>query len=54
MSEEAGKYKFKNFCQSCAMPLEEKIYGTNEDGTKNEEFCIYCYKNGKNYSIQEI
>ena len=47
MSGEAGKYRFKNFCQSCAMPLEEKIYGTNEDGTKNEEYCIYCYKNGK-------
>ena len=41
------EHKFKNFCQSCAMPLEEKIYGTNEDGTKNEEYCIYCYKNGK-------
>ena len=30
------------------MPLEdEKLYGTNADGTKNEEYCIYCYKDGK-------
>ena len=36
------------FCQSCAMPLEdEKLYGTNADGAKNEEYCTYCYKDGK-------
>ena len=40
--------KPKNFCQSCAMPLEdEKLYGTNIDGTLNEEYCTYCYKDGK-------
>ena len=36
------------FCQSCAMPLhDEKLYGINKDGAKNEEYCIYCYKDGK-------
>lgn len=28
------------------MPLTEEILGTNADGTKNEEYCIYCYKDG--------
>lgn len=35
------------FCQSCAMPMDEKVYGTNVDGSKNEEYCIYCYQNGE-------
>ena len=34
------------FCQSCGMPLTEDILGTNADGTKNENCCIYCYKDG--------
>ena len=28
------------------MPLTEEILGTNADGSKNEEYCIYCYKDG--------
>ena len=37
-----------NFCQSCAMPLSSKeLYGTNADGCKNEDYCIYCFKDGK-------
>ena len=28
------------------MPLINEILGTNVDGTKNEEYCIYCYKDG--------
>ena len=35
------------FCQSCGMPLTEEVLGTNADGSKNEDFCIYCYKDGK-------
>lgn len=34
------------FCQSCGMPLTEEMLGTNADGSKNEEYCIYCYKDG--------
>ncbi|MDR2541748.1 MAG: zinc ribbon domain-containing protein [Candidatus Peribacteria bacterium] len=34
-------------CQSCSMPLEkEEDYGTNADGSKNEDYCVYCYKDG--------
>lgn len=37
------------FCQSCGMPMgnTDDLYGTNEDGSKNEEYCIYCYEDGK-------
>ena len=35
-------------CQSCAMPMtDESVYGTNKDGSKNSDYCIYCYKDGK-------
>lgn len=28
------------------MPLTPEILGTNADGSQNEEYCIYCYKDG--------
>ena len=34
------------FCQSCGMPLTDQIFGTNADGSKNEDYCMYCYKDG--------
>ncbi len=37
----------QSLCQSCAMPLTEDILGTNADGSKNREYCSYCYKDGK-------
>jgi len=47
----------ENFCQSCGMPLERwddggggntnKMYGTEENGTKSKDYCVYCYENGK-------
>jgi len=35
------------FCQSCGMPLNDQMLGTNADGSKNEDYCMYCYKDGK-------
>ena len=30
------------------MPLKsEELYGTNADGSKNEDYCIYCFKDGE-------
>jgi hypothetical protein len=30
------------------MPLETPAYyGTNADGSKNEDYCCYCYKDGQ-------
>ena len=34
-------------CQSCGMPLSPEVLGTNADGSKNEAYCMYCYKDGK-------
>lgn len=35
------------FCQSCAMPLESPdVQGTNADGSKNGDYCLYCFKDG--------
>lgn len=29
------------------MPMDkEDLYGTNKDGNKNNEYCIYCFKDG--------
>ena len=41
--------KQKNiFCQSCAMPMKKvEDFGTNKDGTKNQEYCSYCFNNGE-------
>jgi len=34
-------------CQSCGMDLtDENFYGKNSDGSKNENYCKYCFPNG--------
>ena len=35
------------FCQSCGLPLNDENRGTNADGSKNDDYCMYCYQNGK-------
>ena len=47
----------QKFCQSCGMPLTDDILGTNADGSKNEEYCIYCYKDGTftgDYTMEQM
>ncbi len=47
----------QKFCQSCGMPLTEEILGTNADGSKNEEYCIYCFKDGaftSDFTMEEM
>jgi len=35
------------FCQSCSMPMsEDSQHGKNADGSKNEDYCCYCFPNG--------
>lgn len=38
----------QNFCQSCGMPMNDAdgLYGTNADGSKNKDYCKYCFENG--------
>ena len=36
------------FCQSCGMPMvNPEDFGTNTDGSKNDEYCRYCFQNGQ-------
>ena len=44
-------------CQSCGMPMQEEQYGTNQDGSKNETYCCYCFKDGafaQDCSLEEM
>ncbi|WP_019119318.1 zinc ribbon domain-containing protein [Brevibacillus massiliensis] len=36
----------EKLCQSCAMPLTEELSGTEQNGAKSEEYCLYCYEQG--------
>lgn len=37
----------KPICQSCGMALTSPSdFGTNADGTKNADYCHYCFQNG--------
>lgn len=29
------------------MPLTDENRGTNVDGSRSEDYCVYCYKNGE-------
>ena len=35
-------------CQSCYMPMDmAEKFGTQSDGSKNEDYCVHCWKDGK-------
>lgn len=37
-----------HFCQSCSMPMDSpELFGTEKDGSKNSDYCKYCYMNGE-------
>lgn len=37
----------KLICQCCGMPLEDDIMSKETDGSINEEYCKWCYADGK-------
>ncbi|QIL51147.1 hypothetical protein G7084_07505 [Weissella coleopterorum] len=37
----------EKFCQSCAMPLNTNILGTEADGSRSQKYCTQCYLNGQ-------
>jgi transcriptional regulator with XRE-family HTH domain len=37
----------KLICQCCGMPLDDSIISKELDGALNEEYCKWCYSNGK-------
>ena len=41
-------------CQCCGMPLEDAVTSKEPDGSYNEDYCKWCYADGKfTYSSQE-
>lgn len=48
------------YCQSCGMPLSKDAMGggTNEDGSKSQEYCSHCFQSGQftepNLSCEEM
>lgn len=42
----------QKICQSCGMPMiTPEEFGTNNDGSLNQDYCCYCYKDG-NFTSQ--
>ena len=43
-----GRKKMEQkFCQSCGMPMSDlEMYARERDGSRNEDYCKYCYKDG--------
>lgn len=45
-------------CQSCGMNMDRiEDFGTNADKTPNDDYCVYCFKDGSftnNYTIEEM
>lgn len=37
----------KLICQCCGMPLEDEVMSREPDGAYNEEYCKWCYADGK-------
>lgn len=35
------------FCQCCGMPLQDSLLSKEVDGSFNEEYCQWCYHDGK-------
>jgi hypothetical protein len=37
----------KKICQSCSMPIGlDHVKGSEKDGSKSNNYCIYCYEDG--------
>ena len=34
-------------CQCCGMPLEDEMISRNKDGSFNEDYCKWCYADGR-------
>lgn len=49
MNETKMNETSQKFCQCCGMPMgdTDELYGTNADGSKNQEYCKYCFEDGK-------
>ena len=44
-------------CQSCSMKMGKDDYGHNSDGSRNTDYCKYCFPNGnfgKDETMEEM
>lgn len=37
----------QEYCQMCGMPIKEGLYGTQNGGKEDKEYCKYCLVNGE-------
>jgi len=45
----------EKYCQSCHMLIvKEDDKGTNADGSKSEDYCVYCFVNGEFEGYQTV
>lgn len=47
----------QKFCQSCGMSIDNSTFGKEADGSKNEEYCYYCYEDGhfaQDFTMEEM
>lgn len=52
-----GGIKMEHICQSCGMIMHENNFGNNQDGSRNKDYCHYCFPNGsfgKDETMEEI
>lgn len=40
-------FRLEKVCQSCGLPLNERILGNENNGTFSQEYCYLCYRNGR-------
>lgn len=46
--EVTGGYQMDTYvCQSCGMNMQPELFGKNADGSPNNEYCKYCFPDGK-------
>lgn len=43
----------KLICQCCGMPLEDSLLSREPDGSFNEDYCKWCYADGK-FAYQDL
>lgn len=37
-------FRLEKVCQSCGLPLNERILGNENNGTFSQEYCYLCYR----------
>ena len=50
--------EMEKVCQSCGLPLNERVLGNENNGSFSKEYCYLCYRNGRfiqpNMTLEEM